>query len=255
MQGKIEALVVRRTDLREYDRIITFYSRTRGKVQGIARGVRRGNSKRTALLEPFRILEVVLKKSKRGSLPGIGEAASLKEFPHICERLDCLSAAFHVLSILSRLTPSEEEDPHLYDLAVAVLESLDSHPVDPRRDLLLFQLHFLHIAGLTPEVSVCCECGREPGIGEKTPTIGRFSPDKGGILCSLCARGHPGMLTVPWTVVRWLGGAWEEQVPQGVDAVLDGFFRYQFGHRYRPPIDFGAGPKEAAGMPARSVKC
>lgn len=251
MQGKIEALVVRRTDLREYDRIITFYSRTRGKVQGIARGVRRGNSKRTALLEPFRILEVVLKKSKRGSLPGIGEAASLKEFPRICERLDCLSAAFHVLSILSRLTPPEEEDPQLFDLAVSMLENLDSPLVDPRRALLLFQVHFLHIAGLNPEVSACCECGREPGIGEKTPTIGRFSPDKGGILCSLCARGHPGLLTVPWTVVQWLGGNEEGPAHPGVDAVLDAFFRYQFGHRYRPPIDFGPGPKEAAGMSAQ----
>tara|TARA_Y100001970_G_scaffold247226_1_gene315799 strand:- start:1337 stop:2062 length:726 start_codon:yes stop_codon:yes gene_type:complete len=49
----MSGIVLARTDFREYDQIITIYTKTRGKQSFIARGVKRSTSKNTSLLLEF----------------------------------------------------------------------------------------------------------------------------------------------------------------------------------------------------------
>ncbi|MDP7423534.1 MAG: DNA repair protein RecO [bacterium] len=241
MYQKVEALVVRRTDLREHDRIITFYSRECGRVQAIARGVRKSGSKRAVLFEPFRVLEVVLRESKRGNLLSISDISPLKEFTHICGDLECLSAGFHILSMLARLTPADESEPELFQLAVDSLENLDCPGIDSKSEILQFELTFLKIAGLFPEIRECCECGQNPfPIGEKSDSM-FLSPRLGGVLCRSCARKQTGSLRADDSVLRWLRGEYSGSVPAGLPGIMDRFYRYHYSGRYSPPLAFDTG--------------
>ena len=50
---KTEAIIIKRVKLGEADRIITFYTPHLGKLQGVAKGVRKITSKLGGHLEPF----------------------------------------------------------------------------------------------------------------------------------------------------------------------------------------------------------
>lgn len=238
MYHKVEALVVRRTDLRENDRIITFYSRESGRVQAVARGVRKRGSKRAALFEPFRVLDVVLRESKRGSLYSISDISSLKEYVHLCSNLERLSVGFHVLSMLSRLTPSGQPEPQLYRLAIKTLELLDNPETEPTGEMLRFELRFLEISGLFPEVWMCCECGRNPDRGDNSFFI---SPLLGGVVCQACARRQASTIRVNSRMLRWFRGNDDETIPAGLQDVIDSLFRFHYQKQYRPPPELAAG--------------
>jgi len=55
-----EALVIGSMRFKEADRIVTLYTRERGRLSGIARGVRRTKSKVGGRLEPFTLSQVSL---------------------------------------------------------------------------------------------------------------------------------------------------------------------------------------------------
>ena len=56
---KTEAVVIKAIDLREADKIITFFSREYGKVQGVARGVRKIRTKYSGKLALFNRVDVI----------------------------------------------------------------------------------------------------------------------------------------------------------------------------------------------------
>ena len=54
------AVILKRMDLGEADRIVTLYSRDEGKVRAVAKGVRRTTSRSAGHLEPFTLSDVLL---------------------------------------------------------------------------------------------------------------------------------------------------------------------------------------------------
>ncbi len=61
---RVEAVVIRHADWGEADRMLTLYTRERGKVRAIAKGARRIKSRKAGHLEPFTRVTLQLAKGR-----------------------------------------------------------------------------------------------------------------------------------------------------------------------------------------------
>jgi hypothetical protein len=97
----MEAIVLSRRDFREYDQIITVYTKEQGKLELLARGVKKIVSKNTAHLEPFSYGMIE-------SVPGkeilhLTTAQPLHTFPFIRSNLEFFVLEWDVGSSVYRL--------------------------------------------------------------------------------------------------------------------------------------------------------
>lgn len=138
----VEALILKRANFGEADRMLTVLTKTLGKISVVARGVRRITSRRAGNVELLNLVKIGLHKGKGYTLT---EAESIETFPRIKSNLATSTAAFHILELTNKLLPEDDINFRAYDLVVATLKKLEDNP----RQLLLrsFEIKFLNLLG------------------------------------------------------------------------------------------------------------
>lgn len=174
---KVEAIVLRGSDFGEADRLLTLYTRERGKIRAIAKGACRPGSK---LAGHTQVLSYSLMTLARGrNLDIITQAQTIQSFPSLHDDLERLSQGLYLAELVESFTPEESENRALFELLRRSLEHLDRG-----RDklvLVLFELRLLKFSGYLPELEKCLKC-RCSLTGE----IGYFIPSEGGVFCYHC---------------------------------------------------------------------
>ena len=200
------AIVIKKTKLGEADRILTFYTPELGKIQGVAKAVRKPKSKLSGHLEMLSYSLVTLARGK--NIDTVIGSQTLKPFLAIKNDLDLLSCALYITEMVNQFTPPETDDPQIFNLLAFTLEQL---PEAADRELLLryFELHLLRQAGYRPELEKCVMCRKT-----LETVTNSFAPSAGGMLCPSCQRlgRHYGYLLSPdgLGVMRFIqGGDWE----------------------------------------------
>ncbi len=176
--------MLRRRPLGEADRIITLFSRERGKISAVAKGVRKAHSRFGARLDFFTRAQLSLHMGR--TLDVITAVQSVKS---IWDRLvdpDTFAIASYTAEIVDALCEPDLAVPELYELLCELQTAL----ADPtlNRDLLLAvaDLRILNALGVAPELDGCARCGSP--LGSRPLRAGRatLSPQAGGLLCSAC---------------------------------------------------------------------
>ena len=179
----MEAVVLRSIRYGEADRILHLYSRTRGRVGAIAKGVRRPKSRFGGRLEPFFRLDMVLHQG-RGELLTVTSVATLDAYPRLRSSGSGLTAAARACDAVLRLLDSAEPNPAAYNLLCRYLTLLDgSEPLTAGLETALaFRLKLALAAGFAPELASCARCG-------ETEHLSGFSGAAGGVVCASCEAG------------------------------------------------------------------
>jgi len=179
---RTEAIVLRRMNLGEADRLLTLFSPDQGKLRVVAKGVRRPGSRKAGHLEPFTQVKLLLARGRE--LDIITQAESLDLFPGIQKDLELLGQAAYMVELLDRFTVEEGESRPLYLLLTEALGLLESGA--PSEALVrYFELRMLDLVGYRPELFRCLGCGNEI-----RPQDQFFSADAGGVLCPVCGKGQ-----------------------------------------------------------------
>ncbi len=176
---KIEAIVLRRSDFGEADRLLTLYSRELGKVKAIAKGARKPQSRKTGHVELFMRTQFVLAQGR--DLDIITQAEMIAGYQPLREDLVHTTYAAYLVELLDAFTPEEEKNRALYELLVNSLTWL----AESRNFLLIaryYELRLLALAGYQPQLFQCVGCGTP--VQEQDQF---FSAEQGGILCPECA--------------------------------------------------------------------
>lgn len=142
--ARTSAIVLRRTNFGEADRIIQFLT-PEGRVSVLARGVRKQKSKLAGGIELFAVSDVVI-RSGRGDLGTLTSARLVKFFRHIIEDYDRLQFGYEVLRLVRRASEMVDE-PEWYNLVAEVLAGLDASTVDFRLAQGWFFLHYAELLG------------------------------------------------------------------------------------------------------------
>jgi len=175
-----EALVIGSMRYKEADRIVTLYTRERGRLSAIARGVRRTKSKVGGRLEPFTLAQVSLYSGR--NLYTVVGVETLRTFQGVRDELFRMEEGAHLLGAARHLFPSEERNAPAFNLLARGVARLAeaSEAADAVKVVLATRLKLLAVLGYAPDVSNCALCG---GDG---PMFG-FSPSLGGVVCVTCA--------------------------------------------------------------------
>ncbi len=195
---KLRAVVLRTVDYGERDRVVTLFSRERGKLSAFARGARSSRRRFGGTLEPFTLVAAELTE-RSGDLWGLDDAAVERGFGSVRGDLARIACASYAVELARELVRDAEPHEDLFDALVAYLALLDGGPARPW-DLRRFELDALRAAGLQPALDRCARCGRPAGDGPCP-----FDPAQGGVLCPACAStAGPGSRTMAVGVLEAL---------------------------------------------------
>lgn len=173
-----EAVILRRQDLGEADRLVTLFTPGKGRVRAVAKGVRRPGSKKAGHLEPFTRSRLQLARGRE--LDIITQAETIAGYPGLRSDLMRLGQAAYAAELLDRFGVEEGDNQAIYLLMTNTMERLDRDP-QPENALRYFQIRLLDLVGYRPELQHCVGCG-EP----LRPVDQYFSAMQGGVLCPSC---------------------------------------------------------------------
>lgn len=181
-----QALLLKRTDYRETDLVVTLFTTSYGKISALARSARNSRRRFGGALEPLHTLDVDLNEPRRGELFELRAASVSVPRVNVQQDLEKLQAAGKVLGWLRQALPERHREPELWSSTVGLLDTLDSHgSLDADTTLAVFGLHFLNLLGWGLDFDSCVRCGRACPK-DKSGTI---SASRGGLVCMACGGG------------------------------------------------------------------
>lgn len=177
-----DAINLKAYNLSEADKIIVMYSRDKGLIRGVAKGVKKPKSKLGARMDLLVANKLMLYKGK--SLDRICQAEALNTFNKTRQNMDKIFYSMYISEIVSNF--GVEDDPcsnEVYDLLYKALDRISnaSDTVEILIAVIKFQLKMMLTAGFGVELD-CCLCCQEQIKDESM----YFSSKMGGIICSKC---------------------------------------------------------------------
>lgn len=179
------AVVLRRIEHGDYDLIVTLLSLEKGKIPVIAKNAKKSRKRFPGLLEPFTVLDVVCRAARGGAMPVLHEASMRNPFADIRGDVIKTLYASYWSELINNWLEEWKPQKRIYRLLEYALAGLDHSLAGPAEMSIIFQVRFLTIAGLAPEMKACVVC-RTP-LDRLAPGILIFDLEKGGIVCNGCA--------------------------------------------------------------------
>ena len=123
---RTEGLILKRSDFGEADRILTVFTKKKGKIKALARGVRRMESRKGGNVELLNLVTFFLAEGRE--MDTVLEVETKNAFQPIKEDLITSGYAYHIVELLDRLLPEREPHPEILTLAVETLTWMTKRP-------------------------------------------------------------------------------------------------------------------------------
>ncbi len=193
---RVEAVILRHSDWGESDRLLTLYTRQRGKVRAIAKGARKIKSRKAGHIEPF--THVTLQLAKGRDLLIVTQAETVEAYLPLRDDLLKTGYASYMVELLDRFTYEDEtENTAIFRLLTETLGRLAAVP-DAWTPIRYYEVRLLDHLGFRPRLFECANCRAEIKAEDQF-----ISPLAGGVLCPKCGSGPSTMLRAS------LPGVWE----------------------------------------------
>jgi DNA repair protein RecO (recombination protein O) len=173
------AIVLRQRRLGDADKVVTLYSANLGKIDIVAKGVRRTTSKLAGHVEPLNHGSFLLAHGR--NLDVLTQAQTIEAFQPLHEDLDRLSRALYALELIERCTEERAENFVIYRLLLDTLRRISSDEGDIDLAIRFLEMALLDQLGYRPELERCIMCGTQI-----EPASAVWAPGVGGVLCSDC---------------------------------------------------------------------
>ncbi|MDD3919585.1 MAG: DNA repair protein RecO [Eubacteriales bacterium] len=180
----VTGIVMRCTNYKESDRILSLFTEQEGRVDVKARGCRRPKSPLLACAQPFVYGEFTLFSGKgKFTL----DSCDVKEsFYPIREDVPRFTAASAMLALAADSVQPGEPNERLFSLLYHALSLLCYGDVDAIDLFLCYLLRYFDVTGYCPSITRCARCGRD--LREQGGKL-YFSAAQGGAVCGTCASG------------------------------------------------------------------
>lgn len=153
----IRGVVLRETETRESDKILTLLTAERGKLSIIARGARRKSCKYAACAQSLAYSEWTL--YQKGDWYYANEGSTLELWNGLRTDLDALSLAFYFAELTEAVTTEETPASELLRHLLNGLYALSTLHKPPTLAKPAFELKLLCLAGYEPLADSCAYCG------------------------------------------------------------------------------------------------
>ncbi len=184
----LSAIILRRVAYADYDLILDFLTGAGDKVSAIAKNARKSRKRFAGILEPFSCLEAVFVRPRRGDsgLLLLKEAFPTNPFAGLRSDYEKTAYASYWCEIINRWVEAGGRQRGLFPLLYAALEALEKPDAVTEQVSLLFQIRFLTLAGLSPDLNACvvCRSAMDTAGGQNDKIV--FDTGRGGLVCPEC---------------------------------------------------------------------
>lgn len=177
-----DAINLKSYPLSESDKIIVMYSKEKGLIKGVAKGVKKPKSKLGARMDSLVANRLMLNKGR--NMNTICQAEALNTFSKSRKDVDKLFYSIYLSELVAAF--GVEDDPssdEVYTLFYKALERISD--AKSKKDVLIavikFQMKLMLVAGFGIELDSCL-CCREQILNEDM----YFSTQMGGVICKEC---------------------------------------------------------------------
>ncbi len=177
-----DAINLKSYNLSESDKIIVMYSKDKGLIKGVAKGVKKPKSKLGARMDLLVANKLMLYKGK--TFDRICQADVLNTFNKTRRDMDKIFYSMYISEVVSNF--GVEDDPcskEVYEILYKALDRISE--AETKEEILIavikFQLKMMQISGFGIEFETCLGCGCH--IGESNMY---FSSRMGGVVCEKC---------------------------------------------------------------------
>ena len=194
---RVHAIVLRHIDWGEADRLVTMYTRERGKLRAIAKGARKITSRKAGHLEPF--TQVKLQLARGRDLFIVTQAEALEAYLPLRETLVLTGYASYVVELLDRFVYEDEgANPTLFRLLADTLKRLSAGE-ETWLVVRYYEIRLLDHLGFRPQLVECANCRREIKAEDQF-----FSFALGGAICPRCGQGLPNLTGISMDALKYL---------------------------------------------------
>lgn len=180
MYFKTEGLVLRETEYKDSDKLLTVLTKDRGQLTLRARGVRSRNSKLKTGCQLLAFSEFTVFEG-RGTIT-VDEAVPLELFMPLRQDIELLSLGSYFAQVAEVLSQEDDPTPALLSLCLNSLYALSKLKLSQQQVKAAFELRAACVAGYEPVLDGCDVCGAS--------APDRFDVSGGTMQCAACL--HPG---------------------------------------------------------------
>src|SRR5437588_542138 len=138
-----DAIVLRRLDYGEADRILTLLTREHGKLAVIAKGARRAKARSAGSLDLFARSRMMLAKGR--NLDVVAQVQRIGDVRHISGDLQRTAYASLVAEVVDKVVEDRHPVDDIFELVVATLGRLNSPARSSRADAAWFLMRVLDL--------------------------------------------------------------------------------------------------------------
>lgn len=193
---RADAIILKHQDFGEADRILTLFTREKGKIRAIAKGVRKVRSRKGGHLEPFTHASLLLATGRNWYLVTQAEAQDI--YPHVRDNLESIGYASYAVELVDRFSLEGEENAPIFTLLKNTFARLNRG--DPALLVIRYlEIRLLDVLGFRPELQTCVVSGKEI-----QPEDQYFSSALGGVVSPEAVKDVSGAVAVSLRALKYL---------------------------------------------------
>jgi DNA repair protein RecO (recombination protein O) len=176
-----QGVILGKEDRRDSDQLLTVYTKDFGKVEILAKAVKKITSKLRGGADLFYLSEIEFIQGKNRKT--LTDAILIDKFTNIRKNLKKLQAVWRIAEVLDKLSSREEKEGKVWELLIEVFRKLDDKDLklEPAVLYYYFLWNLLAFLGYKPELYSCGCCRKKLG-GLRL----YFDFNEGGVICGQC---------------------------------------------------------------------
>ena len=196
-QTENTAIVLRRVNYRDNDRMITLLSPSRGRIDALLRNCRKPRSHHLNAGELFALGDYMLHES--GGYATVTSVHLIETFYPLRSSYDRLTCGIYLLNLAEAAAEPEQEQQELFMLLLHTLSRLAFSEQEWQPLISGFLLHFAACQGFKPRLNHCVICGKS--LPPDGPFF--FDTESGGLCCGACGSRNQ-QESVSAAQVQWM---------------------------------------------------
>jgi DNA repair protein RecO (recombination protein O) len=179
---KTEAIVIREKEMGDYDKLFFLYTKKFGKIEVLAKAIRRPRAKLRGGLQVFNHIFLEFVQGKNFNI--VTDAMVIDSFENIKKSPKQYRCALSLCEILYNLTNGQEADERIWMLLYETLCKINNFG-NKKNDWLIpryFEWNLASLLGFEPELYYCLNCREKISNGKIF-----FSSKNGGLVCEKCS--------------------------------------------------------------------
>lgn len=142
-----KGIVLRHRDIREFDRIVTIFTKNHGRLEVLFKGVRKPQAKLRSFSELMCHSDFRLYSSKYGTLPLCIGAGLINDYAKVRMDIEKMVNFLFVSDVIVSITPLNQKSIEKYELIISALNYLLNAEVISKWFKVVFVMNTLHYFG------------------------------------------------------------------------------------------------------------